>query len=425
MVFRFASLALAAAAGLATGAAAQSIPSPFPSDQVVLFRPDVAGTREQPGQQTDGLPLGGFALHPALRVIALLDSNPLNLADGGDTEGFASLEPELFLRSGWSRHALALGGDARLVRFADLSSENSDSWRLSGSGRLDLAGGATAVAQVQGARAIEPRGAGGTNLPDSDPVVYRELRTSLGVEGPDGPLGLSIAAGAIWRRYDDIQLQGGGTQDQSFRDVRILSVTPRVGFAMGPQLALFASGTASFTRGLSEGGSQSRDADGLVLLAGVRGEITPLLVGEVAGGWQRRTYRSPEVRDYDGPELKATLDWYPTPLVSLRLSTAQSFENSGIPSVPGILSRETAVRLYYEVTRQILVSGEVGHVRDRYREIDVTATSLRAAIRGEVRLNRNLVAALIVRLRDRQTSDSDIVGPYSGQTFGLAVEGRL
>jgi hypothetical protein len=410
---------------LSVGANAQVVPSPFPADQAILFRPDVAGTREIDGTRAEGFGVGGFSLFPQLRLTGAYDSNIFNLANTRREDVALAIEPRLALRSNWGRHSLSVSGDARLLRFADITTENSDAWRANIDGRLDVTDATQLFVGGELARAVELRGAGGLNVPDSFPITYRQTRGNFGLTSEIGGIDLALAGGLVERRYDDVVPFTGPAIDQSLRDVRILSVTPRLGYKISPGIALFGSGTYTDTRSLEELGLLTRDATGLVLVGGVRGELSPVVVGEVSAGWLKRDFAGSLGADYSGVTFGATLDWYATPLLSLRLSTRQDFDNSGIATVPGILSRETGLRAFFEARRNLLVSAEVTLVNDRYREIDVTTDTVNATARGEYRFNPNLSAAMVLRWRHRSTSDAETVNGYSGMLLGFAIETRF
>ncbi len=418
------------AALMPAAATAQSVPSPFPSDLVTLFRDDVAGTRIQPDAGENGIDLATFRLRGAIGLTGAYDSNVLNLAGNGPGDFQLALRPSLGLASRWQRHAIGIAADANIVRHADVTINNNESWRVAATGRIDA--GADSQLHLDGeiARGIDPRGAGGVLLPTGEPIAWRQDRIGAGVGTRIGDLGLSLAGGWLQRRYDPVLLAGGGAVRQDFRDVDVWSLTPRIGWQVSPRLDVFVRGQAGFTRSrlgdaaLAPLGTFSRDADGYVVTAGVRGEITPLLIAEVAIGWQSRDFRVAAARDYNGITWNVTVDWYPTPLVSARLTARQDFENSGLPTVPGVLSRDLGLRLYYEVTRAVLASVELDWQNQNYREIGIATDTVIATARAEYRLNRHLSAALFVRHRTRGTNDP-LVGAFAATVVGIGLETRL
>lgn len=406
--------------------AAQAIPSPFASDQAEFYRSDVAGNRVLPEYDSAGIASGSFRLRGALRVTGAYDSNVLNLAGNARDDAVAVIEPSLALRSEGSRHSFSISGNARLLRFPTIASEDTDSWRVGARGGLDLGNTTLIDADFAAERQYEQRGAGGLLFPTGSPVLYRQVRGGLGISHSFGPLNVSLSGGGLSRRYEDIRFPLLGDVDQSFRDINIFTIAPQVGYAVSPAFNIFTRADINFTRSQNvSAGAVSRDADGVLILAGVRGEISPLLIGEIAAGYQRRSYADPTIRGFSGPTFAVKLDWYPTPLISFRLTSRQYFENSGINSVPGILSLDSSLKGYYEALRNLLLSVEVGYTYDRYRELGINTGYVVGALRTEYRFNRYLSGAVIARYRNRGSSDPIRVGRYDGEYIGIALEGRV
>ncbi len=428
-------LLVAAALVLApVAAAAQSLPSPFISDQAVLFRSDVAGVRAAPDAGQEGTRLGSFRLDASLGATAAYDSNILNLPEIGVPaldDVVVQIDPRARLASDWGRHALQLTARGRIERYVDNDFSNYETWAVGARGRLDIGSTTELHADAAVAREVEARGVSGLQFLFGDPISFREDRIGAGITTQRGDLRASLSGGWLQRRYDDFRRLGGPTLSLDFREIEIWSVTPQLGYRVRPGLDLFVRGTAGFTRSLQSpavlaaAGAIGRDADGYAVEAGVRGELTSLVVVEIAAGWQKRDFAAAGFADYAGVTYDATLDWYPTPLISLRLRSRQDFENSGIAAVPGILLRDTSLQAYYEVTRQWLVSAGVAWQNRGYRATPITTDTWEISGRAEYRFNRHLSGALFVRYRDRSSNDVTLLPAFSGTIVGLSLETRL
>lgn len=443
------------AAGV-SAARAQSLPSPFISDQVALFRSDVAGARPAPDADREGTRLGSLRLNARLNTAVAYDSNILNLPDLrgsdvpvpgapgvtlGDLAALADLPlddvvfevaPRVDLTSDWQRHAVQLTAGGQIERFADNAAlGNYETWNVGLRTRFDL--GATTELALDGAVAqdVEARGVSGLLFAAGDPIGFREDRVGAGLATRGGRWSARVAGGWLQRHYDDFQFLTLVPVPLDFRDIELWSVNGSLGYQLRPGLDLFVRGAAGFTRSLADDarltalGAVRRDADGYAVTAGLRGELTPLLIAEVAAGWQRRDFAIASFADYDGLTYDAKLDWYPTPLISLRLRTRQDFENSGLPGVPGILLRDTSATLYYEATRRLLLSTGVDWQYRQYRATPLATDSYEFSGRAELRLNRRFSAALFVRHRRRSSNDSSVLPSYAGTIIGAALTTRL
>lgn len=453
--------AMLAGAGLSPaawiGAAqAQSLPSPFIADQAALFRSDVAGMRQPPDANDEGTRLGSLRLRASLDAAIAYDSNFLNtpvaadldvpLPDASDLslaylldpdglrrgDALVQLTPRVSLASDWARHALQVNASGQIDRFfANAALGNYETWDVGARARFDI--GPESEIALDGAIAsdVEARGVSGLFFTAGEPIAFRDVRAGVGFATRRGPWALRLSGGWLQRRYDDFQLLTVIPIPLDFRDVEQWSVTANLGHRLRPGLDLFVRGNASFSRGLAsdarlvQTGAVRRDAEGYAVSGGIRGELTPLLLAEIAAGWQRRSFSDLRLADYDGFTYDARLDWFPTPLISLRLRTLQEFENSGLSNVPGILLRDTNATVFYELTRALQVQAGVSWQYRQYRGAFIATDSYDLQARAEYRLNRRLSAGLFVRHRRRTSNDDLVLAPYDGTIVGVAISTRL
>lgn len=400
---------------------AQTAQPLFPSETAPLFRPDAAGTRAEPAYDPIGIASGSFRILPKVELGAVTNSNIFSQDGGADGEAYFVAQPALRIVSDWGRHGFELDADARIRRFASLESENSEEFAVGANGRYDLDYASAIFTRIGYSRRIEPRGAGGPANANAEPSAYSELGSSLGASKEFGPLRLRASISATRRRYDDIRLVAGGEQDQSFRNSRAITVTPRIDYAVSPAAGLFVTGSYSAVKSLDAPSCCVRDATGGTILAGVRAELGRLVIGEVAAGWRTRSFERPQYRDFDGLTFDARIDWYPTELVSFRLSAGQDIENSGIASVAGIVTRNATLSAYYEPLRNLRVIGSLRYFNEKYRELHVETDSVGASLRADYSFNRNLTLGLRASVRDRGSSDPQTVSEFHGYELGASL----
>ncbi len=409
----------------AVASSAQTVPSPFPGDNAVLFRDDVAGVRRPEDADREGFALGTLRLTGGAGVTSGYDGNVLNLSANGANDLGTDIEPSVALDSRWNRHAVSLQATGRLRRFASLTSENSDSWRLAATGRIDVGSAGAIYPDLDIGQLVEPRGSGGPVFPGTFPSTYGAAHAIVGIVENLRPFKINLVGGYTERHYDPLRSLTGGSSDQSYRNVGIWAGGAQVDYEVSPALSVFVHGLASVNQSLRDLGIQTRDANGYLVTAGVNAEITPLVIARVSGGWTKQTYASPLFLPFDGPTFNIIVDWYPTPLLSFRVSSLQEFDNSGIPGVPGILAINSYLRAYYEVRRDVLVTLDIEEQHQRFRELNITTETVSATVRITHRLNQYLSLGLIGRVRGRGTSDATQISGYSGSFAGVTIEGRL
>lgn len=390
-----------------------------------LFRSDVAGVRVEPQFAPKRIEIGSLAFSPSLTVRLGANSNVFNRADAKDSDVTAVLAPSLRVETNWARHQLAFDSGAAITRFASLERENSEEYNLAVSGRYDLDERSSLAARAGYAQRIEPRGTGGLNRLDGEPSAYNEFVSGISARGVIGDLRLTSGFTFTRLRYDAISLVGGGRFDQTFRNSQIYATSFRGELPLRNALDLLLLARFSKTDAPGLLPALSRDSRGIALLAGFRTELTNLLVAEVSAGWRARRYTQPIFRDYDGAAYEVKVDWYPTPLMSFRISSGQDFENSGLIGAAGVLARATRLTAYYEPIRSARITVSVEHQRDRYIDLPVATRTVLCALRAEQRFNPRLSSAVFLSYRDRSTSNADLVGGYSGFAAGVSLIGNL
>lgn len=390
-----------------------------------LFRSDVAGVRIEPQFAPRRIEIGTLAVSPTLAMRVTANSNVFNVPDAASSDVSAIVAPSLRVQTNWARHELVFDSGAAITRFADLGREDSEEFNLGLSGRYDVDDRTSVLARTGYARRIEARGTGGINRLDGEPSAYTEFVSGISARGTIGDLRLLSGLSVTRLRYDAISLVGGGRFDQSFRNSRIYSASTRAELPLRTAIDLLLLMRFSQTDAPGPLPVLSRDARGTALLAGLRAELSNLLITEVSAGWRERRYTQPIFRDYNGLAYEVKFDWYPTPLMSFRISSGQDFENSGLIGAAGVLARNTRLTAYYEPVRSARITASIEHQRDRYIDLPVATRTILCSLRAEQRFNPRISSAAFISYRDRSTTNDELVAGYSGFVAGLSLIGNL
>jgi hypothetical protein len=391
----------------------------------VLFRSDAAGVRVEPQYEPEPLRLGSLIADVRVAVAAVADSNVLRTAEGNADNVYLNVAPSVRLIGNIGPDSIALVARADLRRFASRATENSETFDLAASGRLDLGLNAQATWRAQMARDVELRGSAGSNVVAAGPAEYRTANVQASGQAQFGRLAISTSAAVSRRSYLPLVLNAGGKADQSFRDTRTVTVGPRANFSLTPATAFFVGGSASETQSLDRRQGRRRDSRGLALLAGVKLEGERLVVGEIGVGWRAQNYRNPLFSDYSGLTYDATIDWYPTPLISFRAQAGQDIVNSGLATVAGIIRQNVGVKAFYDPRRNVRVTLAIDHEHDDFREIGLTTDTTSTILTGQYLAGRHLIMSAFCRLQVRDASDGQSLDDYRSLAIGFAFTGRL
>jgi hypothetical protein len=413
------------AAALCAGGASQAA-----SAQIIavagasLFRQDAAGTRVEPQFEPPPVDVAGMTLQ--LEAATGL---------GGDTNVYRSRVADgdvVFAASGLVGLRADLGPDSVLAharvgteRFFRLATANADTYDLGVDSSAALSQQASLSTDLSYARQIEPRGSSGFNPTDVSPSTYRQLRAGVTAHADLGALAVTVPVTVQRQTFEDLHLTSGQSIDQSFRNSRELAVAPRATYALHSATALFLGLSINRLETIKPSALHDRSANTYTILGGVHFDLDKMLVAEVGLGWRARNYDMPYFKPFNGFTYDATLDWYPTELMSVRAEAHQDFENSGLITVAAIPRDTQRATVYYDPLRRLRTSVSLERSHDSYREIGVSTTLWTASTRASYLVTPRLTATIYGQYQSKSSTDASRIGAFHGAVFGLAFSGRL
>ena len=387
-----------------------------------LDRDDVAGARIEPLYRSRPILVGPLFAQPSLAVVAGYDSNVFNRPDASGA-ALTTVMPALELRADLPRHELEASAAGTLRRFSRHTSENSEEFSLRAGGRLDMGARQALRVSVEFAHLIEPRSSAGSAVNAAEPASFDRLTAEAGVRLELGRLRIAPALAYERLEYDPVMLAGAetgaGTIDQSFRDTRTLRGEVRIDYDFSGLLAVFVSGSCEDIDSLSAPASARRDARDCEGLVGLRGRITPVISGEIGVGYRTRDYAQPAFRDFDGVTFRADVQWYVTPLVTLRLEARRAFRNSGNLRAGAILTDAFKLSAYYDPLRNLRLSLEAGLERGDFGDADTRTQRKTARLRGQYRVRRGLSVGVYFDFTRQDVRGTPLVVPFT--SFGAGI----
>jgi hypothetical protein len=98
----------------------------------------------------------------------------------------------------------------------------------------------------------------------------------------------------------------------------------------------------------------NRDSDGRTIKGGSTFELSALLKGEVAAGYLWRNYKDPQLQSLGGFIADGSLIWTATPLTTVTLTARSTVNETILPGVSGILSRDFSAQLDHSFRRWLI-----------------------------------------------------------------------
>jgi hypothetical protein len=417
---RLLGLALVAMPGLAAPALAEERDPFAPLPPLPLLREGVAGTRQIPGYIAPGVRAGAVLLSPQITARTDADSNVLTTRTGKQGDVAVAIAPAMVAGVDLADLHMSFSAQAEALRYARLTEQNRETFALQ------------AQAAPPSGRALQLGASLGWSLKDEPnytasaadgdgPTRYHQLAGTLGLAAAFGPN--RIAATLDFDRYDYLAVfRSGQMISQSFRDQRVLTAGLRAEHGLPGGKTLFVQ--ADYSRADSRRPTPAFDRSwrGGEALAGIRGDLTPLVSVELAAGYDWRNYRSPAYRNWGGLAYRAKAEWYATPLISLQAVSRRDMVDAGLPGSAGVVVDSGQVRVFYEVRRNLNLVASTGFSHESYRDgpaAGLTARNVSAGLEAKYALSSRYLVGAYARYRNR-SSASPLLARLGG-----AVEGGL
>jgi len=391
---------------------AQTFRGLLPNDAGPLFRRDVAGNRAEPSFDRPPIYVGSFEVQPSVGLSAAVDSNVYNQRNAR-TDALFDLRPALIVRRNAFPLDVSLDASGDVRRYVDNQTENRETYTVNASARYELGYATQLGLNGTYAKFVENRGDDGLGTGLAEPVHGTAKSARIYGATGIGRVYLRLEAALSKRDYRPAALVEGGFLDLSYRDSEQVTVGGQVGAPLGKNNVVFA--TVSYSKERSPNAPQAirRDSRSGRALIGLRGDLSDLVSAELSVGYVRQDFEVEGFADFGGLTFNGAIDWYARPLLSFRLSAAQTMRNSGLTSVPAILERSARLTAFYDPLPRLRVQGNLSYANHQYRGVGVTAQQLEAGITASFRLSERLYTNASIGWR-RQWGGDAVVQSYAG-----------
>jgi len=383
-------------------------------------RPDVAGMRSEGDYKSEPIVAGPVEINASLATIAVYQSNALNQNVEQDDVSL-TLTPRLSARTLSDRVQFQFGATGIFRRYASLQTENSEEFDLNASLNTQLSQGNSFTINSSLNRESEMRNSVGSDVNAAEPVDSTRFSIGAGTTFAFGNLRVSPSVRYAERSYDSVALIGGGEQDQSFRDTRRIEGGLSLGYQLSPLLSVFTAGSYEELESTNAAPGAQRDSSNFNIVAGVRGELTSLVIAEIAAGYRKLNYDLARYRDTGGATFRANVQWFATPLVSFRLQATQTFLNGGNADVGGILSSRFQASAYYDPLRNLRLASTITYIKNDFRDVDTESDRASFRLQAQYFLNRNIAIGGYATLTRQDVSGTARVNSFTGFTTGIGV----
>ena len=327
--------------------------------------------RARPAFDPLGIRAGSVVIFPAVTGRLEYDDNVLASSTGKRGDSVFYIEPEVRVRSDFSRHAF----DSRLYYGRSfhnkLESEDTSQYGATGRGVLDV----TRRTRIRLGGSYEHNAENRSSLSSftgsRSPVKYDRLAGSLGIEQEVGDF-ILLGRGEYRRlSYDDTVDPLGNPIDLEFRNLKMRIATGQISYRLRSGTTAFVRVSADRRRydlrpgdvGFDPITQTDRSSNGLRAEAGLGLELTRLIYGNIRVGYLRQRYADPKLRDTNGLSYGADLLWNVTPLTTFRFTADRSVDETSSQTTAGNLRSEFTAKVDHELLRYVVLSAGTRYAR--------------------------------------------------------------
>ena len=379
---------------LARAAAVGVAPPRFGPTVEALPTQSVRRTRPDP---TPFAPLGytfsSIRLTPFVQESLGFDSNPDQVATRTKPSGFSRTEGGFDLLSLWSSNELRANVHGGYNEFFSDPAAN----RPDGVGTVDYRYDVSRdiALDTEGRFAITTQRPGSPEL--NIGVQGRPLISSFGASlgGSDtlGRLTLILRGTFDRTSYENGVLADGTVVRLDEQNFNAYGVLARAAYELSPALKPFVelrADTRVHDLGVDAAG-YARDSNGVAALLGSSFELGRLITGEASAGYADRAYQDRRLRDLNGPLVEASLAYAVTPLTTLTLHAATSFDETTLAGSPGSESRSVSLQVSHALLRNLTLTGILGYLNTDYVGSRIVENTISGTLKASYNVTRSVV----------------------------------
>jgi len=390
-----------------------------------IEEPVTVNTRERPGYDAIGIPVGGLRLFPELQLGLRHDSNILATPDNEVSDRIVDYRPGVALRSDWTRHEFAVGADIDAARFEDNGNEDYTDTSIWTRGALDFSD-ARLSGFVRYQDAHEPR-----TSPDArrgvSPTEFAVWTATLGYDYQPARFFLHPRLRYRELEFDSIRTPAGAAIDNSDRDRSRTEIAVRAGFEVSPDYIVFseASSTSLDYDRTPDNDGFDRNASGAELDVGALFRLTGKMFGEISVGYLEWSYDDSRFSDVNGSTFGADITWNITPLITLNIDGDQQIRATTVNGASGIDQTRFGIQADYELLRNLILSASADSREDEFQNIQRTDDIVGTSLGGRYLMNRYLSLDIGYRFDSRETSPAGAGDEYDIETLYVRINGQL
>jgi hypothetical protein len=309
-----------------------------------------------------GIGSGVFRFYPTLEIGTVVSSNAARTSSNANSDVALRLRPGLSFASNWSRHSWTGAATADFLRYKDSKSSSTSTASAQTALRLDVYHDTRANLAASYFRNAIASGTGEVPLSALGSRVDQTIAASAGIEHDIGPLTTQVRLGIDRNTYGDVDLVGGGSEDNADRNYTEVSALLRGSFNRGAILSPYAEVAFEprFHDKSTDRNGVKRNSQGLRLGVGVTIDDGPVWTGDIGATLLLRRYADASLGKVVVPGISARVTWRPTDLTRFEFNTGASIAETVVAGSSANRSWNGGVDIVHALRENVDLTAGIG-----------------------------------------------------------------
>jgi hypothetical protein len=373
--------------------------------------------RGHPEWDPIGIREGAFVVLPSLRVEGAYSDNVFATAANQKSDAYAAIEPRLKVESDWNQNSLSLDARGIIERYASYPNLDSNQYSVLADGVLNVHHDLILTADVVQARTLIPRLSDQYAQLSVTQLLYEQTSATLQAVQTFNYVKLTETGSFGKVDYENGLTPGGMILSQSFQNRTSYAGSLRADAALSADVAVFIQEAV----GHSVLNSRLRNHDETETLIGPNFQVAHLVTAELGVGYLTSNYADPLAKSVGNFTGRGQISYFPTELLTVKLSARQVVIDSGLISTPAYVSRQAVLEADYELLRNLVIVGTLASFWNKYQVISRHDFDASATLAAKYKISHGMALDLSLSRQHRVSRGAEAGPGFNESVAAIGV----
>jgi hypothetical protein len=376
-----------------------------------------------------GVTVGGLRLYPYVEADTGYDTNPNFNPENTGASAFIHGETGMKVESDWSQHSLT--ADLRGGYYEYFSLPTADRPEAAGTitGRVDVSRQTQINSQTTFSLTTEQPGSPILAVPNAVFITNRPLYVTLGqmlgVTQSFNRFAVSLSGAFTRYAFGDATQSDGTILALSLDDNNIYAIAGRLSYEVLPTLIPYLQVTGERTQydSSADAYGYDRSSNGIKVKVGTTYQVTPLINGDIAVGYEHGTYADYRLPEVSTPTVDATLIYTPTPLTTVTFTAATDVAQTTLADASAAVVHTFTLKVAHELLRNVTLSATGTYQLNDYVGQPVVEHYYSGLFEADYHLTRSIM--ITGSYKYQRFISSEALTSYTDQIFLAGMKFQL